>query len=244
MVAYPRELLPSRVIEIEQLELRLDDLQIDEGTVQSKPARKRAEATGRKPGTKHLELEECGYRPEHEVCPDCGGAPNALCEDLSEQLELLPGDPPSSSESSLRVLQLHRACGSAESTDRSRSARSSPAGTNRDLEVRRARAAVSRQSVIYARELRRARARHDGFPGWARSARCVIRFTAIRARRCEGSALTSHCPGTSCRCCRLPLAPRRFTEPTISVRQFLSTRYKSHAYALFEIRNLSPTIDA
>lgn len=78
--------------EIEQLELRLEDLQADEGAAgvaQSKPARKRAEATGRKPLPEHLEREEREYRPEHVACPDCGGALKALGEDVSEQLEFV-----------------------------------------------------------------------------------------------------------------------------------------------------------
>nr|WP_081071935.1 IS66 family transposase [Burkholderia cepacia] len=78
--------------EIEQLELRLEDLQADEGVAgvaQSKPVRKRAEATGRKPLPEHLEREEREYRPEHEACPDCGGALKAFGEDVSEQLEFV-----------------------------------------------------------------------------------------------------------------------------------------------------------
>ncbi|ARF89617.1 IS66 family transposase [Burkholderia cenocepacia] len=78
--------------EIEQLELRLEDLQADEGAAgvaQSKPERKRAEATGRKPLPEHLEREEREYRPEHVACPDCGGALKALGEDVSEQLEFV-----------------------------------------------------------------------------------------------------------------------------------------------------------
>jgi len=76
--------------QIEQLELRLEDLQADEGAAaqtESKKAQQRRESHGRKPLPDHLEREERVHLPADDSCPDCGGSLKPLGEDVSEQLE-------------------------------------------------------------------------------------------------------------------------------------------------------------
>ena len=76
--------------QIEQLELRLEDLQADEGAAaqaDSKKAHQRRESACRKPLPDHLEREERVHRPIEEDCPECGGTLKPLGEDVSEQLE-------------------------------------------------------------------------------------------------------------------------------------------------------------
>lgn len=76
--------------QIEQLELRLEDLQADQGAVVQADAKKtphRRESASRKPLPAHLEREERVHQPIEEHCPGCGGALKALGEDVSEQLE-------------------------------------------------------------------------------------------------------------------------------------------------------------
>jgi transposase len=94
--------------QIEQLELRLDELQVTHaediaashtptgvapdasvavkpvhgGPVQGKPARK--------PLPEHLPREVRTYPPKQEACPDCGGKLKPLGEDVSEILEYVP----------------------------------------------------------------------------------------------------------------------------------------------------------
>lgn len=80
-------------LQIEQLELRLEDLQADEaettikaeqhgGTMRKPPVRK--------PLPDHLPREERIYPPPEEACPDCGGDLRHLGDDISEQLEFIP----------------------------------------------------------------------------------------------------------------------------------------------------------
>ena len=77
--------------QIEQLELRLEDLQADEGAADmaAAPAAPRAqrESVGRKPLPDHLEREERVHLPASDGCPDCGGRLKPLGEDVAEQLE-------------------------------------------------------------------------------------------------------------------------------------------------------------
>jgi transposase len=77
---------------IEQLELRLEDMQADEAAVaaaEPKKTRKRSESTGRKPLPDHFEREERLYQPADEACPNCGRALTELGEDVAEQLEFV-----------------------------------------------------------------------------------------------------------------------------------------------------------
>lgn len=76
--------------QIEQLELRLEDLQADEGAADAaepKKARQPRETTARKSLPDHLEREERVHQPAADNCPDCGGTLKPLGEDVSEQLE-------------------------------------------------------------------------------------------------------------------------------------------------------------
>ncbi|WP_175712586.1 IS66 family transposase [Burkholderia ambifaria] len=77
--------------QIEQLELRLEDLQADEGTADMTAApeakRSRREGVSRKPLPDHLEREELIHLPTVDDCPDCGGRLKPLGEDVAEQLE-------------------------------------------------------------------------------------------------------------------------------------------------------------
>jgi transposase len=79
--------------QIEQLELRLEDLQADEGQTashaqrQGRPFRTPAQ---KKPLPSHLPREEHVHAPAEDACPSCGGALEHLGEDVSEQLEFVP----------------------------------------------------------------------------------------------------------------------------------------------------------
>jgi transposase len=81
--------------QIEQLELRLEDLQADDGAATlDAPRRLRSEAgkpTGRKPLPDHLLREDVVHQPDDACCPQCGGALGELGEDVSEQLDYVPG---------------------------------------------------------------------------------------------------------------------------------------------------------
>lgn len=80
--------------QIGQLELRLEELQADEGEVAAQAAAPRQSAKGasvRRPLPEHLPREDHVYEPESQCCPDCGGALHLLGEDISEQLEYVPG---------------------------------------------------------------------------------------------------------------------------------------------------------
>jgi transposase len=81
--------------QIEQLELRLEDLEANQTTQTScEPATQQTPAVANKPGRRPLpeqlprEIET--YLPKHEACPDCGGQLRFLGEDVSEILEYVP----------------------------------------------------------------------------------------------------------------------------------------------------------
>lgn len=84
--------------QIEQLELRLDELQAtqEENTSASQiPAVAAVDAQGnekpaRRPLPEHLPREVRKYLPKQEACPDCGGKLKLLGEDVSEILEYVP----------------------------------------------------------------------------------------------------------------------------------------------------------
>jgi transposase len=79
--------------QIEQLELRLEDLQADEGQTassaqrQGKPFRMPPQ---KRPLPAHLPRDEQVHAPTEDACPACGGALKPLGEDVSEQLEYVP----------------------------------------------------------------------------------------------------------------------------------------------------------
>src|ERR1035438_1900544 len=78
--------------QIEQLELRLDELQATpaENTTASQtavrvaPIANVAAKAARKPLPEHLPREVRKYLPKHEACPDCGGTLKPLGEESSE----------------------------------------------------------------------------------------------------------------------------------------------------------------
>lgn len=79
--------------QIEQLELKLEDLQAEEAEVapdlpeiSSAPRKKAA----RKPLPPHLPRDEKVYAPAADACPSCGGGLRHLGDDVAEQLEYVP----------------------------------------------------------------------------------------------------------------------------------------------------------
>ena len=83
--------------EIEQLELRLDELEATqvEKVAQSQTPAVAAPATNaakpaRRPLPEHLPRETRKYPPKQTACPDCGGELKPLGEDVSEMLEYVP----------------------------------------------------------------------------------------------------------------------------------------------------------
>ncbi len=84
--------------QIEQLELRLDELQATqaENTAASHtpagvaPVASVAVKPVRRPLPEHLPREVRTYLPKQEACPDCGGELKHLGEDVSEILEYVP----------------------------------------------------------------------------------------------------------------------------------------------------------
>src|SRR5215471_13535799 len=83
--------------QIEQLELRLEDLQQAQAAEQtthrienrsSEPSQSAAKAKpARRPLPEHLPRQIQTHLPKHTVCPDCGGELRKLSEDVSEMLE-------------------------------------------------------------------------------------------------------------------------------------------------------------
>jgi transposase len=84
--------------QIEQLELRLDELQATQAESTAArhtpaavaPAANVAVKPARKPLPEHLPREVRKYSPKQEACPDCGGELKHLGEDVSEILEYVP----------------------------------------------------------------------------------------------------------------------------------------------------------
>jgi len=78
--------------QIEQLELRLEDLEANQ-TARPPSASRAAQPVSRpirKPLPAHLPREIETYAPRQECCPDCGGSLRLLGEDVSEILEYVP----------------------------------------------------------------------------------------------------------------------------------------------------------
>ncbi len=88
----------KREREIEQLELRLDELEATQAekviasqtTAVSASAMNAAVKAARRPLPEHLPREVRKYPPKQAACPDCGGALKHLGEDVSEMLEYVP----------------------------------------------------------------------------------------------------------------------------------------------------------
>ncbi|MFC7517624.1 IS66 family transposase [Herbaspirillum sp. GCM10030257] len=79
--------------QIDQLELKLEDLQADAGDhslVDTKAPGRNTGKPSRKPIPAHVPREECTYQPDISACPACGAGMRYLGEDVSEQLEYVP----------------------------------------------------------------------------------------------------------------------------------------------------------
>lgn len=84
--------------ELEQLELQLEELETneaaDEAAEENKTDTQSASRPRRRPRRKplpeDLPREVVLHMPEHDCCPDCGGALRQFGEDISEQLERIP----------------------------------------------------------------------------------------------------------------------------------------------------------
>ena len=84
--------------ELEQLELQLEELETseaaeqaaEENNPQTQPAARSPRRPRRKPLPEDLPREIVTHLPEHDCCPDCGGALRQFGEDVSEQLEHIP----------------------------------------------------------------------------------------------------------------------------------------------------------
>jgi transposase len=84
--------------QIEQLELRLEDLETAQTESAAPPRNDRPQMTAarehrkpaRRPLPDHLPRETQTYEPEQAACPECGGVLRRLGEDVSELLEFVP----------------------------------------------------------------------------------------------------------------------------------------------------------
>jgi transposase len=78
---------------IDQLELRLEDLETSEAAKPSFSVRESVPASkpARRPLSADLPRETETVPPKETACPDCGGTLNHLGEDVSEMLEFVPG---------------------------------------------------------------------------------------------------------------------------------------------------------
>ena len=82
--------------QIEQLELRLEDLQLAQAAEEAQGSERSSAASAppaangkraRRPLPKHLPRQTQTHAPQHSACPDCGGELRELGEDVSEILE-------------------------------------------------------------------------------------------------------------------------------------------------------------
>jgi transposase len=80
--------------QIEQLELRLEALEMDDAeNAAARPeavVKKESAGSARRPLPAHLPREIRTHLPKQEACPDCGGELRKLGEDVSEVLERVP----------------------------------------------------------------------------------------------------------------------------------------------------------
>jgi len=85
--------------QLEQLELRLEELEMAQAADEAKAASQQSSAqtttkprrrSTRKPLPEDLPREVINHLPAHNCCPDCGGPLRQFGEDVSEQLERIP----------------------------------------------------------------------------------------------------------------------------------------------------------
>ncbi len=83
------------VVQPEQLELELEEMETAQAAAEKATDAVSPQATlkarsRRKPLPAHLPRQTVTNTPEHDCCPDCGGALQPFGEDVSEQLEYVP----------------------------------------------------------------------------------------------------------------------------------------------------------
>src|ERR1700679_1473005 len=84
--------------DIEQLELRLEDLEVNQAAAEPLPIqpatraidKKARRKPARRPLPADLPRETETLAPQQEACPDCGGTLRHLGQDVSETLEYIP----------------------------------------------------------------------------------------------------------------------------------------------------------
>ncbi len=78
--------------EIGQLELKLEELLLDNGEdpAPATPASEARVSRARKPLPEHLPRDIVVHEPSADACPDCGGALKEIGSDVAEQLEYVP----------------------------------------------------------------------------------------------------------------------------------------------------------
>jgi transposase len=84
-------------IQLEQLELRLEELETAQAAAEASVEATAAEAKpksrpSRKPLPAHLPREVITHHPEQDCCPDCGEALRNFGEDVAEILEYIPAN--------------------------------------------------------------------------------------------------------------------------------------------------------
>ena len=83
-------------VQVEQLELHLEELQTAQAAAEVHVEPTAAAPTSKKPSRKplpeHLPREVVTHLPEHDCCPDCGGALRNFGEDVAEILEFIPAN--------------------------------------------------------------------------------------------------------------------------------------------------------
>ena len=82
-------------VDIEQLELRLEELEANQAAADPSPAQLvtavfPSKKPARRPLPPELPRETETIAPKQEACPDCGGKLRPLGEDVSEVLEYVP----------------------------------------------------------------------------------------------------------------------------------------------------------
>src|SRR5690606_25326389 len=98
--------------QIDQLELRLEELIADEGVTDARPQTRLSverKSSERTPLPAHLPREERVLEPQHAACPACGGKLKPLGEDIAEQLEII-----SSAFKVIRTIRKKQACASCD----------------------------------------------------------------------------------------------------------------------------------
>ena len=87
------------IVQVEQFELQLEDAETEQAAAEEKFEAPAAEAKpqspsrpARKPLPAYLPREVVTHTPQHDCCPDCGGALRNFGEDVAEMLEYIPAN--------------------------------------------------------------------------------------------------------------------------------------------------------